>query len=129
MGLLLQGTGFGEMVTCSLPPDGAGAGAGLGSVDGVDDGAVGVDSTLPQVDVAMAAVARNTVNSQIRGTLDEVFTMTLPQRQILFTPSRGASRPTQKADPNGRAAQPSNPRRRSGECQVSRYQQVGSFDR
>src|SRR5262245_47959279 len=33
---------------------------------------------------------------------------TLPQRQILFTPSRGASRPTQNAHPNGRAALPSN---------------------
>src|SRR4030095_16132913 len=105
MGLLLQGTGFGEIVTCRPPPDGAGcglgagagaagagagagggAGAGLGAGDGdgVADGAVGEGSTLPQVDVAMAAVARNTVNSQIRGTLDEVFSMDSPSKANSF---------------------------------------------
>jgi len=116
MGLPLQGTGFGEIVTCRLPPDGAGLGAGVGAGAGagagvgagagagagsgdVADGAVGVGSTLPQLDVAMAAVARNTVNSQIRGTLDEVFTIDSPSKANSFHTLEGCISSNAKGTP------------------------------
>ena len=110
MGLPLQGTGFGEIVTCRLPlPDGAGLGAGAGAGagvglgagdgDGVADGAVGEGSTLPQVDVAMAAVARNTVNSQIRGTLDEVFSIDSPSKANSFHTLEGCISSNAKRTP------------------------------
>src|SRR5262245_4971755 len=115
MGLPLHGTGFGEIVTCRLPPDGAGLGAGVGAGagagagagvglgagdgDGVAEGAVGEGSVLPQLDVAMAAVARNTVNSQIRGTLDEVFTMHSPSKANSFHTLEGCISSNAKRTP------------------------------